>query len=287
MRTLVHLSDLHFGRVDETVLDPLVETVAAAAPDVVVVSGDLTQRARSAQFAQARAFLARLPGPQVVVPGNHDVPLWNVYDRLLRPLRKYKRHIGDDLCPSFVDGEIAVLGVNTARSLVIKNGRVNRHQVQALRDVLGRLDAGVVKVVVTHHPFDVAPDVHHRERVGRADMALRTFARCGVDVLLAGHLHSSRTGIAGHGEAFAGQEALAVSAGTATSVRRRGEANSFNLLRLDKRRVEVERHDWNDEARRFLPAALEVYERDGAGWKPVPPMVPTEPVPTRPAAGGA
>ncbi len=101
-------------------------------------------------------------------------------------------------------------------------------------------------------------------------MALRTFARCGVDVLLAGHLHSGRSVIAGDRHALAGYEALAVSAGTATSVRRRGEANSFNVLRLDKHRVEVERQDWNDEARRFVPAALEAYGRDRAGWMPLP-----------------
>ena len=268
MRTLVHLSDLHFGRVDEAVLDPLAAAVAALSPDVVVVSGDLTQRARTQQFEQARAFLDRLPRPQVVVPGNHDVPLYNVFDRLLRPLDKYLRHIESDLSPSFVDDEIAVLGVNTARSLVIKDGRINREQLRALRGRLGGLGSEVVKVVVTHHPFDVAAGVDRDERVGRADLAMRTFAQCGVDVLLAGHLHSGSTVVTGDRRAVSGYEALAVSAGTATSVRRRGEPNSFNVLRLQKQRIEVERHDWQDGERRFAKAASEVYRRDRAGWEP-------------------
>ena len=268
MRTLVHLSDLHFGRVDEAVLDPLAATVAALAPDLVVISGDLTQRARSREFVQARAFLDRLPKPQIVVPGNHDVPLYNLFDRLLRPLDKYLRHIESDLSPSFVDDEIAVLGVNTARSLVVKDGRINREQLGGLQERLGGLGDGVVKVVVTHHPFDVAPEVDRDERVGRADLAMRTFAQCGVDVLLAGHLHSGRIVVTGQRQAVPGYAALAVSAGTATSVRRRGEANSFNLLRLQKHRIEVERFDWIEAARRFEPAAREAYRREREGWEP-------------------
>jgi predicted MPP superfamily phosphohydrolase len=95
----VHLSDLHFGKMDDALLNPLVESVDALLPDVVVVSGDLTQRARTVQFLQARAFLARLPLPQGVVPGNHDVPLHNIVQRLLRPLEKFQRHIESNLSP--------------------------------------------------------------------------------------------------------------------------------------------------------------------------------------------
>src|SRR5436190_18217785 len=117
MRTLLHLSDLHFGRVDPVLLEPLGAFARELAPDVVVVSGDLTQRARSEQFRQARRFLDGQPSPQIVVPGNHDVPLRNPFARFIAPLRKYRRYISDDLEPSFVDEEIAVVGINSARSL--------------------------------------------------------------------------------------------------------------------------------------------------------------------------
>ncbi|HZV65877.1 MAG TPA: metallophosphoesterase, partial [Telluria sp.] len=151
MRTLVHLSDLHFGRVDALLLDPLRELVRRLAPDLVVVSGDLTQRARSAQFEAARAWLDTLPGPQIIVPGNHDISLYNVFRRFLQPLERYRRYITDDLAPVYKDEEIAVLGVNTARSLTFKDGRINREQIAALRGRLAGLD-GRTKVVVTHHP---------------------------------------------------------------------------------------------------------------------------------------
>jgi 3',5'-cyclic AMP phosphodiesterase CpdA len=267
MRTLVHLSDLHFGRVDEALLEPLVASVEAAEPDVVVVSGDLTQRARAAEFRSAAAFLARLPQPQVVVPGNHDVPLYNVFDRLLRPLAKFRRYIEPSLSPRFTDAELAVLGVNTARSLVVKNGRINEAQVALLRDCLCTLPDEVVKVVVTHHPFDVAPGVDDRQLLGRATLAMDSFAQCGVDVLLAGHLHMSHSAHSGSRYALSGYQALVVSAGTATSTRGRGESNAFNVLRLSKARIEVERREWQPGQGRFDAASCDVYARRDRGWE--------------------
>jgi len=124
-RTLVHLSDLHFGKVDSQVIDPLVETVRGFNADVIAVSGDLTQRAKTAEFEQARAFLDRLNAPLVVVPGNHDVPLYNPYGRFVQRFNHFHRHITPEPVPEFVDQEIAVIGINTARSLTWKWGRVN------------------------------------------------------------------------------------------------------------------------------------------------------------------
>src|SRR4051812_48296484 len=269
MKTLVHLSDLHFGRVDEALLDPLVEAIRAARPDLLVVSGDLTQRARASQFQAAAAFPSRLPGPQIVVPGNHDVPLYNVFDRFFRPLANFRRYVEADLSPTHIDDEMAVLGINTARSLVIKNGRINDAQVASLQRILAPLDAGMVKVIVTHHPFDTGPKADKDDLVGRAAMAMRSFACCGVDVLLSGHFHVSHSDDSGKRYALAGYEALAVSAGTATSTRGRGESNSFNVLRLSKDRVEVERHEWRPEARRFAPATTELFQRQDRGWQAI------------------
>ena len=115
MRTLAHLSDLHFGRVHAPVLEPLRRALAAIGPDLVVVSGDLTQRARAEQFREARAFLDSLPFPRLVVPGNHDIPLYNVVKRFAAPLRDYRRIVSRELCPVFEDDEVVVVGLNTAR----------------------------------------------------------------------------------------------------------------------------------------------------------------------------
>lgn len=265
MRTLVHLSDLHFGRIDEALLAPLRTCVHALRPDLVVISGDLTQRARSAQFQAARAWLDTLPQPQIVVPGNHDIPMFNVLARFFTPLDKYCRHVTADLCPEYADEEIAVLGLNTARSLTIKDGRINREQIAHLERRFAALGDGLVRIVVTHHPFDLPESYDDGELVDRAPLAMQAFAACGVDVLLAGHVHASHAGSSEERYRIAGYAALAVQAGTATSTRTRGEENTFNVLRIESRRVQVERYRWDGTA--FAPAGADVFCRAGDVWR--------------------
>ena len=153
MRTIAHISDLHFGRVDCATLPALTAAITKAKPDVVAVSGDLTQRARSREFAAARRFLDTLPTPQIIVPGNHDIPLYNVFKRWLSPLRNYRRYISDDLAPFYADEEIAILGINTARSLTFKNGRINADQVASSCKRLAQLRDGGVRIAGQPSPF--------------------------------------------------------------------------------------------------------------------------------------
>jgi len=167
MRTIVHLSDLHFGRIDPLLPEPLVECVEAVRPDLVAVSGDLTQRARPEEFEQARAFLDALPSPQIVVPGNHDVPLYNAYLRFFGGLRRFRRYISEDLEPTYADEEMAVIGLNSARSLAFKGGRINLRQVEQAREWLCSFPPRVAKIIVIHHPFDLPPG-HGGRVVGRA-----------------------------------------------------------------------------------------------------------------------
>ena len=266
MRTLVHLSDLHFGRIDPAILDPLLDTVAAIAPHVVVVSGDLTQRARSAEFKQARQFLERLPRPRIIIPGNHDVPLYRIWERFLSPFGKYRRHIDVDLEPSFVDDEIAVLGINTARALTFKNGRINDEQIASIRRRLEPLPETLTKVVVTHHPFDLPDTRDDPKLVGRARQAMEVFSTCGVDLLLAGHFHSSQAGDTSGTHDLPGYAALVVQAGTATSTRGRGESNSFNVLRVGNDRVAVERQVWDPAEGSFALERTESFAREDSRW---------------------
>ena len=271
MRTIVHLSDLHFGRVDRGVVEPLLAAVREARPDVVAVSGDLTQRARAWQFQEAREFLDRLPQvPRVVVPGNHDVPLWNVFNRFLRPLANFRRFITEDLQPFHADEEIAVVGVNTARSLTVKYGRVNVRQIEYVRERLCRLPDDVTKIVVTHHPFDIPEGHDERELVGRARLAMEALASCGADLLLAGHLHVSHTGHTAKRYEIAGHSALVVQAGTATSTRHRGETNSFNVIRVRHPHVNVSRLAWQPERQAFSAASSEHFRHTPDGWVRLP-----------------
>ncbi|MEP6955981.1 MAG: metallophosphoesterase, partial [Chthoniobacterales bacterium] len=225
MRTLAHLSDLHFGRINPAILDPLLSSLRKLSPALVAVSGDLTQRARTAEFVAARDFLQRIPFPQIVVPGNHDVPLHDVLARFFRSLDRYQRYITEDLQPLYADEEMVVVGVNTARALTWKDGRINRHQLARLRAVLEPIGSQRMKIVVTHHPFDL-PAGTRGEVVGRSRLAIKTLAECGVDMLLAGHFHIADIGYTATRYNLPGYSALIVSSGTSTSTRGRGQPNS-------------------------------------------------------------
>jgi len=270
MKTLVHLSDLHFGRTDPEVVAALTASVEAARPDLIAVSGDLTQRARAWQFKEARKFLGGLPRvPHIVVPGNHDVPLWNFFKRFAGPLDNFRRYITDDLEPFYADEEVVVIGVNTARSLTTKYGRINERQIARMRKRFCAYADDVTKIVVTHHPFDV-PEGHERELVGRAVLAMEALAACGADVLLAGHLHLAHTGHTAKRYRIEGHSALVVQAGTAASTRIRGEANSFNVLKIRHPFVNVVRLAWQEAQKTFTTASSEHFRHTPDGWARVP-----------------
>ena len=269
MRTIAHLSDLHFGRVDAALLAPLIEFLHGAKPDVLVVSGDLTQRAKPEEFIAARSFLETFSIPKIIVPGNHDVPLYDVFCRFFTPLKRYQRHITTDMEPFFADDEIAVLGMNSARSLTFKGGRINAQQLARVRARLGTLDDRLVKILVTHHPFDLPAHMNKDDLVGRARKAMKAFANCGVDVLLGGHMHTSEAVTTDGRYKHGMYSALSIQAGTATSTRQRGEVNSFNLLRVECDRVEVDQISWVMEEGVFKKNSTQVFAGTNDGWLPV------------------
>jgi len=267
MRRIAHLSDVHFGTEDPRVVRQVVAAVNSLEPDIVVVSGDLTQRARSREFIAARSFLDQLPGPQIVVPGNHDIPAHNLFARFITPLAKYRRFITDDLMPAYIDEELAIVGINTARSNVVKGGRINQDQINIVRSRLCPLNDAVLKIVVTHHPFELPANSPHSDVVGRAGMAVEELAECGADLLLAGHLHVSHIDTtAKRYKLEDGGNALVVQAGTATSSRVRGEPHSFNLLEFDQPRLSVTRLESHDVGEIFAPAETKSYIKSGKGW---------------------
>lgn len=266
MRTIVHLSDLHFGRLDSRILEPLTRAVTATQPDLVAVSGDFTQRARRRQFNDARAFLDALPFRQLLVPGNHDVPLYNVAARFLTPLAAYRRHISSEVEPVFMDDEIAVVGLNTARAFVAQGrGRLSDPQVARAVERLRAVPGSLIKIIVTHHPFDLPKGVSTSHLVGRAVMAMGHLASIGADLFLAGHIHVSHVGHTAQRYSIAGHSALVVQAGT-MSTRSRGELNTFNVLRLQRPDVTIERHSWEPGHQHFTMTWNGRFHHTPSGW---------------------
>ena len=200
MAHLIHLSDLHFGAHDDRLVKAVEERIHDEKPDLVVISGDFTQRARTEQFEQACAFLGRLRegGHEVLgVPGNHDVPLYDVLRRFLSPLTRYRKYIDDSLCPFHQLPTAAVLGINTARSATFKDGKINAEQIDFIRRTFEKVDPGIPKILVTHHPLFALPTGDGvGEPIKNQRDVLETIAEIGVDLLLAGHNHRARRSLA-------------------------------------------------------------------------------------------
>ena len=270
MTRLAHISDVHFGREDPDLVEGLLHALAEARPDVIVVSGDLTQRARKSQFRTARAFLRQLPNvPHLVVPGNHDVSATNLIDRLARPLKRYRRYIAEDLTPYLELEGIAIAGINTVRLLARKDGRINRAQVATACEQLSQAHPEAIRVVVTHHPIDLP--LHDREHaiLSRAPMAIRAFSAAQVDLFLSGHIHTGHAMVTSNRSTGVPYAAVVAHAGTAVSTRTRNEPNGWNLIDLeDRERMTIQQMHWSQPATRFVQGPAALFHNTAHGWLP-------------------
>jgi 3',5'-cyclic AMP phosphodiesterase CpdA len=243
-------------------------------PDIVLVSGDLTQRARRSEFAEARSFLARIAPPLLVIPGNHDVaPFWYPLRRFLRPLSRFEHYVSPERAPLFVDDEVAVLGVNTARRSTAKGGRISLAQIADIRRAFAALPEGPFRILVTHHPLATPPGTPggRAGAAGRSEAALAMLRSLGVRLLLSGHHHRARAGAAEDRDEIAevpaeAKSVLLAHAGTAISTRTRDEANSFNLLRIEKGAVEIALMTRGPGVPQFAEHRCERFELRANGW---------------------
>ncbi|HLO78261.1 MAG TPA: metallophosphoesterase [Magnetospirillum sp.] len=254
MPIIAHLSDLHFGRTDATVVEALLKDLASQRPDVVIVSGDLTQRARSHQFAEARAFLDRLPAPALVVPGNHDLaPLYRPLNRLFRPRAKFEHHLpGHAEWPVWQDEHLVAVGLDSTRHLRWKSGKLRSHHLTQVDTVLAKAPASACKVAFLHHPPATALSGHPFEAL----------ADRGVDLVLTGHVHRAHIElITGHRHG----SCILVQASTACSTRLREDANGYGIIRTDMPALTVEVRGWSGE--RFHAVRHQTFRKQGGHWQ--------------------
>ena len=272
MARIAHLSDVHFGANNPKIVSATEAWLENNQPDLVIISGDFTQRARVEQFRAASAWLNRLRAAGMrllVIPGNHDVPLYDVFRRFAAPLRRYKRYISNELCPWYEDEKVAILGINTARSLTIKDGRINHDQMDMIRKRFAPVPTEKTRILVTHHPLFAMPigkGGELSEAVGRHDDAVEAAAEAGIHIALAGHFHRTYAEAAQKMVADAGG-ALVIQAGTATSTRlRNAEPQSFNWLHVHRNdRIELQVIVWDGAS--FQRGHHVEYSRDAAGWQ--------------------
>jgi len=285
MTRLVHISDLHFGRDRPELLEPLVAAINGARPDLVAVSGDLTQRARDTQFAAARAFLDRIEAPVLCVPGNHDIPVHRPVTRFLRPFRYYRKWIGRDLHPVARLPGMNVIGINTVDPWRWQRGRIRSRQIRRVCAICTASGPDVLNILVAHHPFEHRPGTEKRLMRG-AGKALKRLSDCGADAILSGHLHVWLT------EPFltrpAGARLLQVHAGTGLSTRHRGEPNDFALIERTGDTLTIDRIAANEAGDGFGTISTRRFRLGPDGWRSADggaplPRTPADPQPAEPA----
>ncbi|MFO7892481.1 MAG: metallophosphoesterase [Longimicrobiales bacterium] len=269
MLTILHVSDLHFGppyvpRVGAA----LMEAAHAIEPDLVVASGDFTQRAKEHQFREAAEYLEALPDvPTVVVPGNHDVPLYRVRERIFSPYKWYRKYIAEELDQVVrTDGAVVAALNSTAPLRHITNGRISPSQLDFCQRTFDGVDDDRVRIVVAHHHFAPAPDYEGGQVMPRAKRAIDTFTRQKVDLVLGGHLH--RAYIGNSLDLYPGLDRdhgiIIVQSGTTTSRRgrvREREKNSFNLIRVTDEVIRITHYMYFEDTDRFASVSRHIFPR--------------------------
>ncbi len=271
MLTLLHISDLHFGpyyipRAGEALL----EAAHGLTPDIIINSGDFTQRAKRSQFEDAWRFMARLPDvPTVVVPGNHDVPLYRVFERLFAPYRNYREFINPDLDTVLHHPGARIVALNSTAPLrAITNGRIDRRQLELCERVFADAPPGAARIVVTHHHLAPAPDYAGGQVMPGARHFLGRLHELGVEILMGGHLHRAYIGnsLDVYPAGAADRGIVIVQAGTSTSRRGRArerEKNTFNLIRISDAVVRVTHYMYFDDLDAFAPISRHTFPRPG------------------------
>ncbi|WJS83266.1 metallophosphoesterase [Paracoccus sp. TOH] len=261
MTRILHLSDLHFGYERASLIEPLLDLVNAARADLVVVTGDLTHRGRSAQFARAAAFLRRIEAPLIAVPGNHDIPLYKLSDRMMQPYVRWRRAIAETLEPVGHVGAVRVQGLNSVDPMAWQRGIITPAQVAR---VIAGLDPSCTNIVALHHPLQQRPQVDKALMKGAAS-ALTRFETDGVQLVLSGHLHLWSIG-AFLGET--GRPVLQVQAGTALCARPDDRQNEFAVLDFRGPDLIVERHVAPMDEPGFRPRQELRFARRHGLWRP-------------------
>lgn len=265
MKKLVHISDLHFGTENKSAAEDLINDINEISPDLVIVSGDLTQRARTNQFKAAKKYLDRIPFKKIITPGNHDIPLFDIFRRIISPLNRFKKFITSEMSPFYADDEIAIMGINSARSLTWKNGRISHEQIMEIEKKICAVDDSLFKIIVTHHPFIPPPGDPGIDLVGRSAKALVVIDECKVDLLLAGHIHHGYSGDVRSFYPKSTRSLIAVQAGTAISNRIREEPNAFNLFSITKKFFTIEVKSW--DGKKFEKLKTVSYKKEKDEWK--------------------
>jgi 3',5'-cyclic AMP phosphodiesterase CpdA len=270
--TLMHISDIHAGPpFNPEKAELIVREAQELQPDLMVLSGDMVQRADFRwQWRQVRDFIARLPEPRLIVPGNHDIPRFDQIGRFLWPFRRYQHYISRDLEPIFEHEDVVAIGANTVRSFTIEGGKLTRAKIARLEERLKRYPDTVCKIVVMHHHVVMPPGPRNQRKdiISGANETLAALDRGGAELVLCGHIHTSFIGNTLEFDPGLRQGTIIAQSGTTTSRRgrlwHRGK-NSYNIVEIEERVIRISQRMFLEDAGRFVPVSEHVFPRRSGG----------------------
>ena len=262
---IAHISDIHFGREEPAVIEGLLTSLQRLNPDLVVISGDLTQRATDEEYRKGADFLQRLAWPHIIIPGNHDLSATHLIERFTSPWDKWQQYIQPETEPVLHAKGYSLIGVNTARAagwyFDWSRGQINQTQVKRVQDTLQVVPAQNLRIVIAHHPFWLPEQAEYRDVVSGRDKAIAGFKQANVDMILSGHIHMAYTHIL--------QGIIVSHAGTTFSNRLlEGHPNSFNVIRGNRKQLTIEFMEWNGQ--QFQLVEQQTFTKTGVGWQSSP-----------------
>ena len=270
MRTIVHISDIHFGRTEASSIKMLLAAIETIHPHLVIISGDVTQRARKKEFEECREFLEGIKKAGIlcmVIPGNHDIYPWhNPFLRVVRPFARFKEYISPMIDPVYKDEEIAVASLTTVRAYALKNGSANGNETMKIAKWFSELPESLVKIVVTHHPLDLPAEHHERLLARKAKEAIHLLTEAKADMYVSGHYHQSSSIHTIERYSESKYPAIAVQAGT-VSVRQRKEGPSFNMITIDKPKLSIDTYILQENSNAYEVSARTSFEFKNNVWQ--------------------
>lgn len=271
---ILQISDLHFGPFyHPEVGEAMLRAANELEYDVVIASGDYTQRAKPQEFADARDFMAKIPRrPIIVTPGNHDVPLYRVFERIFSPYKLYKEYISEELDTVHRFEDAVVVSLNSTAPLrAIVNGRIRQWQLEFAQKAFENTPEGTARIIVAHHHFAPAPDYEGGQVMPKAKRAIDCFTELKVDMIIGGHLH--RAYIGNSLDIYPGEARdhgiIIVQSGTTTSRRGRAretEKNSFNHIRIAEGVIRVTHYMYFSDVEGFAPVSRHIFPRAGTHY---------------------
>lgn len=261
MQKIIHISDIHFGREEKSIVDALIAKINKEDPNIIVVSGDLTQRAKKREFQKAEMFLNELDFPKVIIPGNHDIPLYNLFERVINPFRKFDIYFQN--FNRYENDELSIVGLNSVRNLRWKSGKLTIDYLENSTAQLKKKDNIKLNIVVMHHNLLHLPSSKESGKLFRTKLMQKWIFDNKIDLILFGHDHKSmiKPILFDDDNIF---DFILIQAGSATSTRRRGNSNSFNLITFENSVMQISVQTYIEN--KFETSFKQKYIKHTKGW---------------------